>query len=262
MTNDPVAVVTQLGCGRVGTRWDLHTGDSLTFGRSATVDIVLDSPMISRHAGVLFAGPTFLAVTRAHGLAGPPTGNLWVNAFDADGPVLIRPGGTVAIDSAQSEIHASVVDPSRSDVADYARRADKLFGTPVLRVALRTSIQFVADKPHLGSGELTVPSLEEFRRDPDHRLLVILCAPLFDYVGHNGDLPSNDEIADRCAVLGTPLARDTVRNRLHEWKQKLGISGSGNAGVSHYQLALLARASGLVTEDDVDELDRRIRGGR
>jgi hypothetical protein len=262
MTNDPVAVVTQLGCGRVGTRWDLRTGESLTFGRSASVDIVLDSPMISRYAGVLFAGPTFLAVTRARRLAGPPTGNLWVNAFDADGPVLLRPGGTVAIDSAQSEIHATVVDPSRSDVTDYARRVDKLFGTPLLRVALRTSTQLLPDQQHLGSNELTIPSLEEFRRDPDHRLLVILCAPLFDYVGHNGDLPTNVMIANTCAALGTPLAWGTVRNRLHEWKQKLGISGSANAGVSHYQLALLARAAGLVTESDVDEFHRHMPGGR
>ncbi|MCA0323733.1 MAG: hypothetical protein LCH60_14445 [Actinobacteria bacterium] len=170
--------------------------------------------------------------------------------------MLVRAGGTVAIDTPQAQIQATITDPTSERWSAYELRADQLFGTPVIRIALTRGRQPVRATDGHPEQELpsTTPVLRALRAHPDHRLLVILCAPLFDYIGHNGDLPGNDDIARVTRQLGQPLAPGTVRNRLHEWKHTLGISGGPTAGVSHYQLALLARAAGLVTSADVDQL--------
>lgn len=257
-----VATVTSLGDGSRGQTWRLSPGDSLSIGRSPTSDLLLESPGISRNAGAIYAGPSFVAITRNSSPGGDAIGKLWVNSFDADGPVLVRPGGTMAIDTPQAQIQATITDPTSERWSAYELRADQLFGTPVIRIALTRGRQPATATDARFEQELpsTTPVLRALRAHPDHRLLVILCAPLFDYVGHNGDLPGNEEIARVTQRLGQPLAPGTVRNRLHEWKHTLGISGGPAAGVSHYQLALLARASGLVISADVDRLQRDLHG--
>lgn len=260
--SETVARVGRIGAGASGASWALREGDILTFGRSQACDITLDSPYTSRQAGTLQAGTHFIAVTRSPSDRGPSFGRIWIHSFDAFGPLLIRPGGTVAVDTPSAEIHLTTNDPEGRWNA-YEARTNALYGTPVLRLHLHTALRDAVDDPG-GSQpilEPTLPTLAKWRAREHHVVLVALTAPLFDVVAHNGQLPSNGDIASRLTQAGHPQAEGTVRNRLHEWKRELGLGGGPAAAVSHYQLVLLAKETGLVTQDDVDALADQERAG-
>jgi hypothetical protein len=254
-SSDPVGVVSTIGL-RHRVQVDLEVGRTLSFGRAADCDIILQSTHISRRAGLLNVGPHFVAVTRLHS-SSPRSGKLWVHLFDAAGPVLVPPGGTVAVDVPSAEIHLTLDDPGRT-WNPYEVRSNLLFGTPVLRLHLTTSMRDPSaeeDSDPPLDGDRTLETLTALRRHPHHVVLVALVAPLFDVVAHGAQLPSNREIAERLTAAGHPQKSDTVRNRLYTWKKDLGIAAGSTAGASHYQLALLAQSIGLVTRDDVERLD-------
>ena len=252
------ATVSRLVGRRIDETWMLAVGESLTFGRAADVDIRLDSPWISRQAGSILAGPHFVAVTRMPSAAGPEVGKIWLNLFDADGPTLIPAGGTVAVDTNTAELNASMTDPS--DLGPHETlELDVLFGEPVIRIVVGRPLRRLREpvnvrSPHL---EPTWAPLTELRAHRHFPVLVALCEPLFDVSPSFGGLPSNERIAQRLSTAYSPLAAGTVRNRLHEWRRRLGIENGVASGVAHYHLAVVAKETGLVTERDVDALRSR-----